>query len=394
MNFNDLIIYLPVGIVGLLRWASWVFRRIPAARYSPCRSGHREPISIVVPVYQEKPEIFRRAIESWLANDVTEIICVIDETDTACIAVANEYPVTLMITGVPGKRDALCRGWEHASTPLVALVDSDTIWAPDVADRVCEPFADPRVGGVGARQNAYEPTTVWERFCDIYLDNRYFLEYAAETVMGAAVSCLSGRTAVYRRELLMLCREKFLKEKFLGVPCNSGDDKRLTSLILEMGYRTFMQQSARVWSTFPQDVRTFFCQRIRWARNTWRSDLRALSSRWIYKRPFLAYVMVDKAISSFTLTLSPIYFCVALTRGDWLPAAILVAWWHFSRAVKFAPHFRRRPVHLAILPLFIPISFAVSAARLYALCTIRTQRWLTRDVAVVRGVVVRLQSIK
>ena len=37
----------------------------------------------------------------------------------------------------------------------------------------------------------------------MYLDYRYFDEIAAQTVVGRAVSCLSGRTAVYRRNLLL-----------------------------------------------------------------------------------------------------------------------------------------------------------------------------------------------
>ena len=41
--------------------------------------------------------------------------------------------------------------WEAASTPLVALVDSDTVWAPDVAELVAMPFVDPEVGAVTAR---------------------------------------------------------------------------------------------------------------------------------------------------------------------------------------------------------------------------------------------------
>ena len=71
--------------------------------------------------------------------------------------------------------------------------------------------------------------------------------------------------------------------------------------MLERGYLTYMQRSAEVWSTFPDTRRIFFKQRLRWARNTWRSDLRALSRPWVYRHPFLAYTMVDKALGGFTL---------------------------------------------------------------------------------------------
>src|SRR3712207_2378414 len=135
----------------------------------------------------------------------------------------------------------------------------------------------------------------------MFLDHRYFDENASQSLLGQAVSCLSGRTAVYRRRLLMDIERDFMNETFWGVPCLSGDDKRLTTLVLERGHLMYMQRSAEVWSTFPNTWRVFFKQRLRWARNTWRSDLRALSRPWVWRKPFLAYTMIDKALGPFTL---------------------------------------------------------------------------------------------
>jgi glycosyltransferase involved in cell wall biosynthesis len=378
--------YVPLGAIGFVRWASWLVRRVPAALYRPVVTGHREPMAVVVPVYQEEPAIFRRAIESWLANDVEEIILVIDSTDTTCQDIAKEYAhygVQVVLTDVPGKRDALCKGWQAATTPLVALVDSDTVWARDVAARVSEPFADPKIGGVGTRQNVVNPSTLWQHLNDMYLDYRYFDEIASQTVVGRAVSCLSGRTAVYRRDLLLLIQDDFMQESFLGVPCMSGDDKRLTTLTLEAGYLTVMQRSARVWSTFPPDGKTFFKQRLRWSRNTWRSDLRALSSKWIWRHKFLGFSMLDKAVSSFTLLLAPTFMALALIRQHWAVAGLLALWWLVSRSAKMLPHLERKPSHLVTtMPLFIPLTFVMAIVKIYALATIRKQRWLTRDVEV------------
>ena len=153
------------------------------------------------------------------------------------------------------------------------------------------------MGGVGTRQSVYGSTGFLARITDMFLDHRYFDENASQSLLGQAVSCLSGRTAVYRRELLLRGRGRVHARNVLGVPCLSGDDKRLTTLILERGHYTFMQRTAEVWSTFPDHWRIFFRQRLRWARNTWRSDLRALSKRWVWRHPFLAYTMIDKAVS-------------------------------------------------------------------------------------------------
>jgi cellulose synthase/poly-beta-1,6-N-acetylglucosamine synthase-like glycosyltransferase len=387
---NHYVGFIPLGILGLVRWTSWLVRRIPAALYRPVHNDHRLAISIVVPVYQEDPDLFASAIESWLANEPEQIVLVIDVTDRACQDVAARYPVTVDITDVPGKRDALRRGWELCRTPLVALVDSDTIWAGDVAEKVCMPFADPSVGGVGTRQSVHNPRGFLQRVNDMYLDLRYFDENAGQTYLGKAVSCLSGRTAVYRREILLQVSSEFMLETFLGVPCMSGDDKRLTCLTMRAGYRTFMQRSARVWSTFPSKPSIFFKQRLRWARNTWRSDLRALSERWTWQRPYLAYTMADKMVSAFTLLAAPTFMTLSVLEHKWLFCAALAAWWWFSRALKLLPHLRRRPSSFLLIPPYVLLSFAMAVVKIGALLTIRKQRWLTRQVEVGSdGLVVR-----
>jgi hyaluronan synthase len=382
----------PLGVLGLIRWGAWLIRRIPAVTYTPIAGDHRASLAIVVPVYQEDPEILATAIESWLANRADQIVLVVDVSDTVCQDVAARYPVEVIITDVPGKRDALRRGWRAARTELVALVDSDTIWAPDVADEVRKPFADPRIGGVGTRQSVYGSSGFLARITDMFLDHRYFDENAAQSRLGRAVSCLSGRTAVYRRSILLDIEDEFMAETFWGVPCLSGDDKRLTTLTLERGHLTYMQRTAVVWSTFPTGWRVFFRQRLRWARNTWRSDLRALSKPWVWRHPFLAYTMIDKGLSGFTLLLGPGFFVYSLLVGNWIFCVVLVAWWQLSRAAKLLPHIRRRPSSLLFVLGYVAVSWVMAFIKIYALVTIRTQRWGTRQVAVENGEVVRTGS--
>jgi hyaluronan synthase len=349
-------------------------------------------------VYQEDPLIFIAALESWLRNPIAEAICVIDVTDEICQGISRRYEelwgrVRTIITDVPGKRDALVKGWREATTPLVALVDSDTIWERDVALWVTAPFKDPQIGGVGTRQNVYQPHGLWQNVADLYLDYRYFDEIAGQSAVGQAVSCLSGRTAVYRRHLLDQCEEEFLGETFLGTPCMSGDDKRLTTLLLAQGHKTVLQREARVWSTFPSEFRRFTLQRIRWARNTWRSDLRAMGSRWFWGHRYLAFTTVDKAISGFTLLVAPTIFTLSLATERWRIALIIAVWWLVSRGFKLLPHFGRKPQNIVILPLFIGISIYMSLLKIFALVTIRQHKWLTRDVAVVDGQVQRVAAV-
>ena len=143
-------------------------------------------------------------------------------------------------------------------------------------------------------------------------------------------------------------------------------------------------------STFPSTPRTFVRQRVRWARNTWRSDLRALlMDGWAWRHPFLAFCMVDKAVGAGTLLAGPAYLVAAAVRGDVRFVLALLGWWWVSRAVRILPHLRRRPSSVLLVPVFVLVTFVMAVLKLWALGTVRRQRWLTRDVDVVNGAVIR-----
>jgi cellulose synthase/poly-beta-1,6-N-acetylglucosamine synthase-like glycosyltransferase len=386
---------VPIGVLGIIRWAMWLAKRIPALFYRPIENDYDCSATIITPVYNEDPVLFRRAIESWLANAPDRIIAVVDVTDTRCMAVAEDYPrVDVIPIDIPGKRPALAVGVDASTTDIVVLVDSDVIWEPDVLRKLKMPFADPSIGGVGTRQHMHpsdgQTPTLWERLADIYLDIRYSDEVPATTRWGRAVSCLSGRTAAYRTRLLQSMRQAFLTETFMGNQCMSGDDKRYTCLVLQRGYHTWNQLNARVYSTFQPNFAGFVKQRIRWSRNSFRSDLRALWQGWVWRYPYLAVMLIDKTIAPFTLLVGPIVLLVAIAVGNWQLVLMLLLWWHISRAFKILPHLRRRPADWLILPIFIGVTFYMSLIKAYALCTINEHKWLTRAVAVVNGEVRRI----
>jgi hyaluronan synthase len=390
-------ILIPIGILGLFRWVMWLAKRVPALFYRPIENDYDCTATIVTPVYNEDPVLFRRAIESWIANKPNRIIAVIDVTDTTCMEIAGEYAeVEVIPIDIPGKRPALAAGVDATDTDIVVLVDSDVIWDPGVLAKIKMPFVDPKIGGVGTRQNMYpsngKRATLWERLADIYLDIRYSDEVPATTRWGRAVSCLSGRTAAYRTRLLQSVREPFLNETFNGIPCMSGDDKRYTCLILQNGYHTWNQLNARVYSTFNPKFKGFVKQRIRWSRNSFRSDLRALWQGWVWRYPFLAIMLIDKTIAPFTLLVGPIVLLMALLIGHWQLVLALLLWWHLSRAFKIWPHLRRRPQDWLILPIFIGITYYMSLVKAYALFTINEHKWLTRAVAMVDGKAARVSE--
>ncbi len=378
-----LIFYFPLGIIGAWRWGVWLFRRLVTLFYRPINNPYSAPVSVVTPVYNETPEVFRQALQSWQVNSPQEIIAVIDYTDTRCIQVfrefAKQYPeAKLIITETPGKRPALAEGIKAATGEIIALVDSDTIWDKSLLDKALAPFSDPEVGGVTTRQNVLEPKTTAQRIFDIQLDLRYLEEMPFVATTSDALTCLSGRTALYRSKAILPLVDDLVNETFLGKRCIGGDDKRLTYLIESAGWKARYQRSARVYTPGPTKLSTLFKQRTRWSRNTWRADLRALRQGWVWKYPFLAFHLIDRMICPFTLSLGLTYFLASLFLKMWLPAAILLVWFVFSRGIKILPHLARRPADIALLPTYVLVNFATAIIRIYGLLTLNRQDWITR----------------
>lgn len=376
--------YLPLGIIGLWRWGVWSIRKIAALFYRMPRNSYVSTLSIVTPVYNEDPDIFRQALYSWRQNNPDEIIAVIDYVDKKSIAVFKNfqkefYNAKLIITKKQGKRSALADGIVASKSDIVALVDSDTVWSSDIKTYLLGPFSDPKVGGVVTRQDVLHPDTLARKIFKIHLDNRYLNEFPFLAAVSDALICLSGRTAVYRREAIISELNNLVKEKFMGKYVISGDDKTLTHLVQAKGWKTRFLRDVKVFTPGMAKLSSLIKQQLRWTRNGLRSDIKVIFSFWIWKNhKWLGFYMIDKFIQPVTLLLSPIFFLISIVSGFFPAALVLVAWWLISRAIKIYPHFKERPQDIFILPVYIPLTFIMAVIKIYALITIGEQGWLTR----------------
>lgn len=382
------LLYSPLGVIGAWRWGMWLWQKVIGLGYRPLKTGQplnrQYSLSIITPVYNEDTEVFRRALDSWQRNEPDEMIAVIDASDTDNVAVFREVAPSfrkalLIITEIPGKRPALAEGIRAATSEIVALSDSDTLWDADIAPLLLAPFDNPSIGGVAPRQAVLAPRTLSEQLFSIRLDLRYLQEYPYLMVVGDALTCLSGRTAVYRRDALLPLLDDLVFETFLGSRCISGEDKRLTSLVLSNGWRVRYEKNACVRTFGTPDLRTYFSQNLRWGRNSWRTDLRLMTQGWVWRRePFFAYHLIDRAIQPFTLLLGPTFFGLSLALGQYSAALILFLWWMVSRTIKLLPHLRQYPKHLLVVPAYIVTTYLLALIKIYALFTLNYQSWITR----------------
>jgi cellulose synthase/poly-beta-1,6-N-acetylglucosamine synthase-like glycosyltransferase len=384
-------LFIPVGIIGGISWSVWLIRKVLSGRYRPLVNDFRTTTSVVVPSFHEDPDIIDRCLDTWLAQNPTEVVIVLDVADTVArdrLMARRDRRLHVMMFEHRGKRSALGVGIRAAKHEILVLCDSDTLWTPGLLDAVQMPFVDPKVGGVGTRQNVYEyRTSIWRRVADWIIDLRY-VDYVPATARRGAVVCLSGRTAAYRRSAVMPVLANLEEEYFLGRRCVAGDDGRLTWLILAQGYRTEHQDSARALSMFPSTFRAFCKQRVRWSRNSYRCYLTALYKGWLWRVPLISQLTVFQILFTPLTMFATVWYLVAAFLGPQrgLAIGLGLAWLFVGRAIRSIGHLRRRPSDLLILPLVTVVIMMVALPiKTWALLTMNKQGWLTRKAGMVGG---------
>ena len=383
---------IPIGVVGLISWSVWLTRFSLSRLYRPTPVGFSTSTSVVVPSFREDPAILDRCLDSWLAERPTEVIVVPDLADAEVIRrlqarAAVEPRLQVVPFAHQGKRSALGAGIRRARSEILVLADSDTEWYPGLLAAVQAPFADPKVGGVGTRQNVYRPeTSVWRRVANWMIDVRY-LDYVPSQSRGGAVACLSGRTVAYRRQVVIGVLEHLEREFFLGRRCISGDDGRLTWLVLASGYKTVYQSTARAVSMFPDTGRAFLKQRLRWSRNSYRCYLTAIWKGWLWRAPFICQLTVLQVLfTPVTMGFAMTYLAAWLLQPQWYLAAIAVGWLLLGRAIRGVSHLRQRPGDIWLLPLVELMTIIVALPlKIYAFVTMNVHGWLTRKDDMVGG---------
>jgi N-acetylglucosaminyltransferase len=375
--------YFPLAVAGVIVWGLWLYRFILSHRARPIVTGFRTSTSVVVPSFHEDPDILMSALESWRQQKPDEIIIVLDVEDLDAyhrINALGDDTIRPVLFHHMGKRSALGVGMRMARHEILVLTDSDTWWQPGLLANVQMPFEDPMVGAVGTHQNVYQrDTSIWRRIADWLVNVRY-LDYVPAMGRAGAVPCISGRTAVYRRSAVMDVIEHLENEYFMGRRCISGDDGRLTWLVLASGYKTVHQSSARALSMFPSSFRAFMKQRVRWSRNSYRCYLTAIAKGWLWKVPFVTKVTVLQILlTPVTMGLTLVY--LVFHRLDPTPFGIgaAVCWLLLGRGIRGVSHLRRHPKDFLILPvLAVTVILVALPIKMYAFATMNKQGWLTR----------------
>jgi cellulose synthase/poly-beta-1,6-N-acetylglucosamine synthase-like glycosyltransferase len=378
-------------------WLLWTAKALLARRYRPFTGrAVARTSTVIVPVYNESAELFEGCLASIRANEPTELIAVVDGGDADLATIAGNYCDRVLRVPKAGKRAAIASGLAaaDATTDVVVVVDSDTLWTPGTLEQMLLPFDDERVGGVTPRQAIFGAEGGGSRRLAAWIEDlRYHLTVPAQSVAGQ-VGCLAGRTIAYRREAFEPAVERLVQQRVLGVPIEVGDDRVLTSELLRNGWRTQYQSSALVLTDAPSDWRGFWQQQLRWGRSSQRETL--LTLRWLWRRPAAFVCFASDIVMPFAL-----YGVIAIsvarglngagagTHGMPVAPELLLAYPGMlaSIGIRQIGHFRRSPGDLLRLPVFVlQLTFVMVPIRIVAFATMLHQGWGTRATPVTGGI--------
>jgi len=377
-------LYFPLALVGVWRWGTWLVKVLLAQLYDPFEGPVPDlSVSVVVPVYRADPDEFMDTAQTWLANDPHELIAVIDHGDEEIIerfqSLADEHSnVTCEVTTTPGKRPALQDGVELASGDIIALVDDDVRWRENTLTEFLKPFTDTDIGAVSPKQVVQDQSYLSQKLYEVQMRLQFAIDYPALSVVSRSSACISGRTAVYRREALCPVIDDLTKETFLGKEVISGDDKFLTRAVQANEWDVVYQSTSVIDIGAVPLPGQFLSQTVRWTRNTIRSDIKAMFEGWVFRRKALAYYNIDRFVSVFAILLAPVYFALAVSRATYAVAGAVLLWWGISRTVKMYPYLRNHARGITLVPVYTIGAFAMAPLYLYALFSANTQGWLTR----------------
>ena len=257
----------------------------------------RPNISIIVSVFREEPELFRKCLSSiksqLLPND--EFLIVFDGKDIPLQTIAKEYG-EVYVKPHGGKRSTLAYGCNHAKNEIFITVDSDTVLCSTCINEILKPFINPKIGAVSAQSRilnaGYNLTT---RIADCHeIIAHDFIQKA--TSANGNVSVLYGRCLSIRRSIWETISKDYETKLFRGKKIESGDDNDITILTMKAGYNTFMQHSAKSLSVSPTTFWKRMNQQYRYNRSFIRATFDWISEPNIIKNAKLGFIQQLMAI--------------------------------------------------------------------------------------------------
>ncbi|WP_433066322.1 bifunctional polysaccharide deacetylase/glycosyltransferase family 2 protein [Dactylosporangium sp. CS-033363] len=268
-------------IVGILTIARTVALFLLAGRHARRRRAKTwqwgppvtEPVSVIVPAYNEKEGI-EAAVRSLASGDHPggiEVVVVDDgSTDnTSELVQALQLP-NVRVVRIPngGKPNALNTGVALAKHDIIVMVDGDTVFEPDSVRHLVQPFADPSVGAVAGNVKVGNRKSIVARWQHIEYVIGFNLDRRLYDIL-QVMPTIPGAIGAFRRQAL---------RDIGGISHDTlAEDTDATMALCRTGWRVVYEERARAWTEAPSTLRQLWLQRYRWSYGT-------MQAMWKHRR--------------------------------------------------------------------------------------------------------------
>lgn len=388
--------YAAVGL-GSLAWRLRLWRC-----YAPMPTvadADLPSVSVVMPAFNEGP-LVAEAIRSVAASHYPaarfELIVIddgsTDDTWRHIRAALDALPNHVRVQAVRrrcnlGKRHTLCEGFRLARGDVFVTMDSDGLAEPHALKNLVSPIVlDPRIDCVSGCIQALSPRrSLITRFLKCYYSLSFKFVRAYQNQF-RGVFCAPGAASAYRASAVKPVLDEWSAQRFLGLPCATGEDRALTNLVLRRGGLTAYQQNAVVHCDVPVTYGGMVNMFLRWARSNIRETLVLWSFLWTrFRSCHLAAFRWNMFLALLSLLLPPLLVAnaaVLMLLRDGFALHVLLGGLAFSAvnaAIYFANERDRDWVWLLAYHAFwvLGLSWIVP----YAALTLRNTAWLTRSAA-------------
>ncbi|MFC7274084.1 bifunctional polysaccharide deacetylase/glycosyltransferase family 2 protein [Paractinoplanes rhizophilus] len=232
-----------------------------------------EPVSVIVPAYNEKEGI-EAAVRSLAGGDYPggiEVVVVDDgSTDGTAALVERMALPNVRVVRVPngGKANALNTGIALAKHDLIVTVDGDTVFEKDSIRMLVQAFADPAVGAVAGNVkvgNREKMVAAWQHI-------EYVIGFNLDRRLYEVLDCMPtvpGAIGGFRRRAL--AEVGGISDETLA------EDTDVTMALCRAGWRVVYEERAKAWTEAPATLEQLYRQRYRWSYGT-------MQAMWKHRR--------------------------------------------------------------------------------------------------------------
>jgi len=343
--------------------------------------------TVVVPCYNEDPDLLEKVIESVEAAKGKKTIIIIDDGSTNNLwekiqRLKNKYNniITHKFEKNIGKRHALYWAFQKLDTEFLITIDSDTIIDKKAFVYLIAPFADKKIGAItGNIRLLNEKRNILTRvIAAMYLAglNNY---KKSQSALGNVICC-SGCLSAYRKEVIKKIADKFLNQKFMGYPTTHSEDRHLTNLILEKKYKVVYVERALCYTESPHTLKSFLKQQQRWKRGFVRETIYLISYSYKTSKTLFFEALIGNALPFFLSPGIQILIVSIVLFGQYNILYYLVLSWITFMTVKELPMFIEHPIRSFWFYLYIPLyELILFWQNMWAIFTVNNKGWLTRN---------------